>query len=223
MADNVTYEIHRQSLSEQVYHYIKRLILSGEIRGGEKIPEEKVAQQFGVSRTPIRGALHRLEEYGLIQIKPRSHAVVVALEPQEAAPLAMIRSQLETLAVSLLTDCGTEQDFKELGLLAQECNALIAEGDIAAAFEKDSLLHLEIARRAGNRHLYEICEKLDAKVQLLRLVLRLPLEKLKLYIQHHDEIINAMKRRDKESAVALMKHHILNQLDDYEKVKNREP
>lgn len=223
MADNVTYEIHRQSLSEQVYHYIKRLILSGEIRGGEKIPEEKVAQQFGVSRTPIRGALHRLEEYGLIQIKPRSYAVVVALEPQEAAPLAMIRSQLETLAVSLLTDCGTEQDFKELGLLAQECNALIAEGDIAAAFEKDSLLHLEIARRAGNRHLYEICEKLDAKVQLLRLVLRLPLEKLKLYIQHHDEIINAMKRRDKESAVALMKHHILNQLDDYEKVKNREP
>jgi len=223
MADNVTYEIHRQSLSEQVYHYIKRLILSGEIRGGEKIPEEKVAQQFGVSRTPIRGALHRLEEYGLIQIKPRSYAVVVALEPQEAGPLAMIRSQLETLAVSLLTDCGTEQDFKELGLLAQECNALIAEGDIAAAFEKDSLLHLEIARRAGNRHLYEICEKLDAKVQLLRLVLRLPLEKLKLYIQHHDEIINAMKRRDKESAVALMKHHILNQLDDYEKVKNREP
>jgi len=223
MADNVTYEIHRQSLSEQVYHYIKRLILSGEIRGGEKIPEEKVAQQFGVSRTPIRGALHRLEEYGLIQIKPRSYAVVVALEPQEAGALAMIRSQLETLAVSLLTDCGTEQDFKELGLLAQECNALIAEGDIAAAFEKDSLLHLEIARRAGNRHLYEICEKLDAKVQLLRLVLRLPLEKLKLYIQHHDEIINAMKRRDKESAVALMKHHILNQLDDYEKVKNREP
>jgi len=126
MADNVTYEIHRQSLSEQVYHYIKRLILSGEIRGGEKIPEEKVAQQFGVSRTPIRGALHRLEEYGLIQIKPRSYAVVVALEPQEAGPLAMIRSQLETLAVSLLTDCGTEHDVKDLGQLAKECNVLIA-------------------------------------------------------------------------------------------------
>lgn len=218
MAKNVTYEIQRQSLSEQVYHYIKRLILSGEIRGGEKIPEEKVAQQFGVSRTPIRGALSRLEEDGLIQIKPRSYAVVVALEPREAGPLAVIRSQLETLAVSLLTDCGTEQDFRELELLAQECDALIAEGDIAATFEKDSLLHLEIARRTGNRHLYEIYEKLDAKIQLLRLVLRLPLEKLKLYVQHHDEIINAMKRRDKESAVARMKHHILNQLDDFEKV-----
>ena len=66
--DKTIYAIQRQSLSEQVYHYIKRLILSGEIRGGEKIPEEKVAQQFGVSRTPIREALKRLEEYGLIRI-----------------------------------------------------------------------------------------------------------------------------------------------------------
>ncbi|MBA4422018.1 MAG: GntR family transcriptional regulator [Syntrophus sp. (in: bacteria)] len=218
MANNVRYEIHRQSLSEQVYQYIKRLILSGEILGGERIPEEKVAQEFGVSRTPIREALSRLEEYGLIQIKPRSYAVVVALEPREAGQLAVIRSQLETLAVSLLTDCGTDEDFRVLDLLAQECNTLIAEGDIAAAFEKDSLLHLEIARRTGNQHLYEIYEKLDAKIQLLRLVLRLPMEKLIQYIKHHDEIINLMKRRDKEAAVALMKHHVMNQLDDFEKV-----
>lgn len=215
------YEIHRQSLSDQVYHYVKRLILSGVIRGGERIPEEKVAQQFGVSRTPIREALNRLEEYGLIRIKPRSHAEVVSLAPQEAGQIAVIRSQLETLAVSLLADCGTKKDFRELELLAKECNGLIAEGDIASTFEKDSLLHLEIARRTGNRHLYEIYEKLDAKVQLLRLVLRLPLEKLKLYVRHHDEIIHAMKLHDKESAVALMKRHVMNQLDDYEKVNKR--
>lgn len=210
------YEIQRQSLSDQVYHYVKRLILSGEIRGGERIPEEKVAQQFGVSRTPIREALNRLEEYGLIQIKPRSYAEVVSLAPHEAGQIAVIRSQLETLAVGLLADCGTKEDFKRLDQLAQECNALIAQGDIAATFEKDSLLHLEIARRTGNRHLYEIYEKLDAKVQLLRLVLRLPLEKLKIYVKHHDRIIHAMKVHDKELAVTLMRQHVMNQLDDYE-------
>jgi len=69
-------------------------------------------------------------------MKPRSYAVVVVLEPREADQLAVIRSQLETLAVGLLTDCGTDEDFRELDLLARECNALIAEGDIAAAFEK---------------------------------------------------------------------------------------
>lgn len=223
-AHPVTYEIHRQSLSEQVYCYIKRLILSGEILGGERIPEEKVAKQFGVSRTPIREALSRLEEYGLIRIKPRSYAEVVALEPREAEQLAVIRSQLEILAVDLLTECGTQEDFGALELLAKECNGLIAEGDIAATFEKDSLLHLEIARRTGNRHLYDIYEKLDAKIQLLRLVLRLPLEKLIRYVRHHDDIIDAMRSRDKASAVTLMKHHVMNQLDDVEKVSHgRQP
>jgi len=221
MRKTETYEIHRQSLSEQVYYYIKRLILSGEIKGGQRVPEEKVARQFGVSRTPIREALKRLEEYGLIQIKPRSYAVVVALEPHEAGQLAIIRSQLEILSVELLTDCGTNEDFNELDELARECNALIAAGDIATTFEKDSRLHLEIAHRTGNRHLYEIFERLDAKIQLLRLVLRLPLKKLKLYVKHHDDIIAAMQRGDKELAVTLMKHHIMNQLEDYEKVKRK--
>lgn len=222
MATNTaTYKINLQSLSDQVYHYIKRLILSGEIRGGERIPEAMVAEQFSVSRTPIREALRCLEEYGLVKIKPRSYAEVVALEPHEASQLAVIRSQLETLAVGLLTDCGTEEDFRELDLLAKECNALIAAGDIATTFEKDSLFHLEIARRTGNHHLYEICEKLDAKVQLLRLVLRIPLEKLKLYVKHHDEIVNAMRRRDKDLAVSLMRHHIMNQLKDQEMVDKR--
>ncbi len=220
-ASTSTYEINRQSLSDQAYHYIKRLILSGEIRGGERIPEEKVAQRFGVSRTPIREALNRLEEYGLVRIKPRSYAEVVELKPHEAGQLAVIRSQLETLTVSLLADCGTKEDFKDLDLLAKECNALIAEGDIAATFERDSQLHLEISRRTGNSHLYEICEKLDAKLQLLRLVLKIPLGKLKVYVKQHDEIIDAMRRRDKELAIRLMKHHIMNQLNDQERVHER--
>jgi DNA-binding GntR family transcriptional regulator len=212
------FEINRLSLSDQVYHYIKGLILSGEIRGGERIPEEKVAQRFGVSRTPVREALSRLEEYGLIKIKPRSYAEVVVLEPHEAEQLSVIRSQLEILAVNLLADCGTEDDFNDLDRLAKECNTLIAAGDIAATFEKDSQWHLEIAQRTGNRHLYEICEKLDAKIQLLRLVLKLPLEKLKIFVKHHDAIVAALKKRDKESAVNKMRHHIMDQLKDQESV-----
>lgn len=217
-----TYEINRQSLSGQVYDYVKRLILSGEIRGGEKVPEERVAQKFRVSRTPVREALSRLEEYGLIRIKPRAYAEVVALEPEEAGQISVIRSQLETLAVGLLADCGKAEDFEALERLAKECNGFISAGDFGSTFEKDSQLHLEIARRTGNRHLYEICEKLDAKIQLLRLVLRLPLEKVKVYVRHHEDIIAAMKRRDKELAVSLMKHHVMNQLNDQEKVQRHD-
>ncbi|PIE35238.1 GntR family transcriptional regulator [candidate division KSB3 bacterium] len=209
------YPIERQSLSEQVYHYIKRMILSGELQGGEKIPEEKIAQLFGVSRTPIREALRRLDEYGLIYLKPRSYAIVVDFDPKEAEQVAQVRAQLETLAVSLLADKGTEEDFAAVEKLAQECHECIQKEDIAATFEKDSQLHLEIAKRSGNRHLYEIFEKIDAKVQLLRLVVHLPVEKLKMFINQHRAIIEALRKHDSSKAEALMKAHILQQLQHY--------
>jgi DNA-binding GntR family transcriptional regulator len=149
------------------------------------------------------------------------------MQPQDAEQLAVVRAQLETLAVDLLTECGTEEDFNLLESLAEECNGLIEKGDIGTTFEKDSLLHLEIARRTKNRYLYEIFEKIDAKIQLQRLVLRRPLDKLKMSVKHHNDIINAMRRRDKALAVTLMKHHIMHQIDEYQSAgpqqKNYEP
>ena len=214
---NTKYPIERQSLAEQVYNYIKRLILSGKLKGGEKIPEERVARQFGVSRTPIREALRRLEEYGLIYIKPRSYAVVVDLDPNEAEQIARVRAQLECLSVELLAECGTEEDFDLLEQLAKACDEFLATGDLASTFEKDSQLHLEIARRTGNRHLYEIFEKIDAKMQLLRLVLHLPIKKLTGFIVQHKAIIASMRHHDKDAAKELMTRHILGQLNHFEK------
>ena len=72
----MTYSINKESLSDKVYALVKHQILSGELTGGMVISEEQLAQQFGVSRTPIREAIRRLSEYGLVIIKPRSHAMV---------------------------------------------------------------------------------------------------------------------------------------------------
>ena len=213
------YQLQRQSLSEQVYNYIKRLILAGELEGGQKIPEETIAQQFGVSRTPIREALRRLNEYGLVYLKPRSYAVVVELEPQEAEDVARVRAQLETLAVRQLVENGTEEDFDTLQQIARECQEAFDADDVATTFEKDSQFHLEIARRAGNRHLFELFEKIDAKMQLLRLVLHLPHEHLSGFIAHHQPLLQHMRNHDKEAAEALMHTHILEQLDYFQEHK----
>ena len=210
------YQIQRQSLSEQVYNYIKRLILSGELEGGQKIPEEKIAQQFGVSRTPIREALRRLNEYGLVYLKPRSYAIVVALDPEEAEQVSQVRAQLEVLSTRLLVEKGRQEDFDALELIAQECEKALEADDIATSFEKDSQFHLGIAKRTGNRHLFELFEKIDAKMQLLRLVLHLPHEKLSKFIAHHKSLLQHMRNHDKEAAEALMERHILEQLEFFQ-------
>lgn len=209
------YSIERQSMAIQVYNFIKKLILSGELKGGERIPEEKVASQFGISRTPIREAMKRLEEYGLIKVKPRSYAVVVSLRREEVEQIALIRAQLEILSVSLLAENGKDADFEALEHLSEEHLELISKSDIAGAYEKDSQFHLEISRLTNNQHLYEIFQKIDAKVQLARLTIHLPINKLVKYIKQHKVIVHAIKSRDKRKAKSLIRKHIMDQLKDY--------
>ncbi len=213
--ERVSYDIDRMSLSDRVYFYIKELILSGELEGGERIPEERVASRFGLSRTPIREALRRLEEYGLVRIKPRSYAEVITLRPEEASDVAELRAAMETLAVRLLAERATEGDLAELRSLSDACDEAAAEGNVAEVFEHDSDFHLAIAQRSGNRHLYDLFEKLDAKIQLLRLVLHLPFERVKESVAQHRLLIEALEARDAEKAVAIMKSHILGQLEHY--------
>ena len=213
--ERVTYDIDRMSLSDRVYFYIKELILSGELEGGERIPEERVASRFGLSRTPIREALRRLEEYGLVRIKPRSYAEVITLRPEEASDVAELRAAMETLAVRLLAERATDGDLAQLRSLSDACDEAAAEGNVAEVFEHDSDFHLAIAQRSGNRHLYELFEKLDAKIQLLRLVLHLPFERVKEFVAQHRLLIEALEARDAEKAVAIMNSHVLGQLEHY--------
>lgn len=213
---DVVYKIDRNSLSARVYSYIKSLILSGELKAGERVPEVQVAHRFGVSRTPIREALKRLEEYGLIEVKPRSYAQVVTLSPEEAGDVAAVRAALEVVSAGLLAERGSAEDFDAIEALAEECLGAFSRGDIAKSFEIDSSLHLEMARRSKNRHLYDHMEKLDAKIQLLRLVLHLPNKKLGSFIKQHKDLIAAMRAHDADKAKRIMQNHILDQLAHYE-------
>jgi len=208
MVKNLKCNIEKRSLAEQVYRHIKRMILSGELPTGERIPEENIAAEFGVSRTPVREALHRLAVLGLINIKPRSYAEVVKINTDEADQIAAVRGQLEILAVRLLAEKATEEDGKALKKAAKDCVELLAQGNIAGFFEKDSEFHLEIARRCGNRYLVELMEQLDPKVQLFRLARCTTAKKIKANAMFHDKIVEAVCRNNVPAAVKLIEQHV---------------
>ena len=208
MIENLKCNIEKRSLAEQVYRHIKRMILSGELQAGERVPEERIAGEFGVSRTPIREALHRLAVLGLITIKPRSYAEVVKINTEEADQIAVVRGQLEILAVRLLAEKAGEEDGQALRRAAKECIELLAQGDVAGFFEKDSEFHLEIARRSGNRYLAELMEQLDPKVQLFRLARCTTTKKIKANAMFHDKIVEAICRNDVSGAAKLIEQHV---------------
>jgi DNA-binding GntR family transcriptional regulator len=207
-----SFELDRRSITDRVYHHIKKMILSGHLKGGDKVPEEKVARQLKVSRTPIREAIRKLEQYGLIYIKPRSYAVVVELKKEEIFDISVIRFYLEKLVSRLLCEYATADDIAHLRAIALECSRLFRKGHQAEAFECDSRFHLEAARRTGNMHLYEILERLDAKVQLMRLRHGSASRELAVFMREHVRISSFLAKRDLNGINAILEHHIMNNL-----------
>ena len=202
-------EIEQRSIAQQVYDHTKHMILAGELRAGQRIAEEQIAERFGISRTPVREALKQLEGYGLVRYKNRSYVEVVSLDGDgEARKIARIRAEVEGLAVRLLAEQGVaDEDCQVLWKLVDETERAAAGSDLGEVFEADSRLHLEMARRADNQYLYDILERLDAKVQLCRIARCLTLEKVGNDIVAHREIVEAICDGDPERAASLMKTH----------------
>jgi len=201
------------SISEQVYTHIKKLILAGTLRGGERIPEKRVADLFKVSRTPVREAIRKLAEYGLVVIKPRSYAFVATISPEEARDISWVRLYLEKLSCRLFCQAGAEGGLPQLFELSRKCKEANDNGDFAGAHEYDSALHLGIARRAGNRELLEMLSMLDAKLQLLRLKQHLPRPELSRYFAQHDRLLKLLGDQDLPGIDGLLEAHILHDLN----------
>jgi DNA-binding GntR family transcriptional regulator len=201
-------EIDRRSLADQIFAHIKRMILTGELKAGERIPEARIGALFGVSRTPMRESLRRLEQYGLIHIKPRSYAEVVGIEDREVDQVAEVRASIESLSARLLAAVATDADLEVLAKLTDICLQRVEQHDLAGAFEVDSEFHCEIARRCGNPYVAEIMQRLDARIQLARLVRCGTAEHVQNAIRQHGPLLAAIRRHDTEEAGRLMRAHV---------------
>jgi DNA-binding GntR family transcriptional regulator len=210
---NHTYNLVKlDTLPDQVFLRIKKMILSGELKGGDRIPEVKIAQEFGVSRTPIREALRKLDEYGLISIKPRRFAEVLQMTHDEVVELTIVRIHLEKLAIKLFAERCTDEDIEAVRAVVAECHEFLDHGDIGGFYDKDSQFHLEIARRAKNPFLVIALERLDAKVQLSRLVKPLNEKEVRSALAEHDTLFEYMKKRDVNALLVHIEQHINNNL-----------
>jgi len=202
--------LQQQSLSDAAAQQIKRLILARKIKGGERILEDTVAKSFGVSRTPIREALRKLEKYGLIKIYPHKYAEVVKLKQDDKQHIMEIRISLDTLAIELLAPKATDEDYQSLMKYADACQKAAEEGDIALSYENDSLFHMEISRLTKNPYLYEMAQTLDVKDQLLRSVIYASIDEILEGSKLHSPIAQAIKKKDTAKAVSLMRNHLIN-------------
>ncbi len=199
-----------RSLSQEAYLRIKRLILSGTFKDGEKIPEERIAQILNVSRTPIREALRQLGQYGLVDIKPRSYARVASVTLKEAEQIARVRLELEKLAARSFVHNASDEDIDALESIADQIMEYLHQNKLAEVFELDSTFHLEMVRRSDNAVLYDILERLDAKNQLIRMRLfaSRSSDDVDSLFRQHQLLVEKSRQRDEDGLMRIIEMHI---------------
>ena len=196
------------SLEEQVFRTLEEDIISGVYATGESLTELGISARLGVSRTPVRSALHRLAEEGLVDIAPNRGAVVVGVTRDDLIDTYKIRIRLEGLASRMATERLSDADRVKLTEAVELAEFYVAKEDSEHLKELDTLFHSIIYRASGNRMLSKILGELHRNIRAYRKKsLEVP-GRLVDSVREHREILNAMLSGDAALADELTSRHI---------------
>lgn len=191
-----------------VYDYLYNAIRKGEIKAGDTLTERDLAERLGVSRTPIREAIRKLEEQGVVIHEPHKGAKVITLSVEKAAELYEVRELLEGLAARKLAKIHTAEMMDELTAYIEKAEKSALEDDIEKLSDINSAFHLALARLSGNIYLEVIMNMLQTQISLLMTTSLSysgrPLEN----IEEHKRILEAIKSGDGNFAESTAKYHV---------------
>ncbi len=197
-----------KSLEESVFFVLEDEILSGKLKRGETLTETALSARLGVSRTPLRAALHRLCEEGLVDIFPNRGAVVVGIGSEELVDIYKIRMRLEGLASAEAAVKITDEDKKRLSDILDLADFYIAKRDAEKLKELDSEFHSIIYKASGNRLLNKTLSELHRNIHFYRKRSLAVEERLEKSAIEHREILSAIERGDAAAADKLTSAHI---------------
>jgi DNA-binding GntR family transcriptional regulator len=207
-----TVQLVRQSLGEVVYDRLLSAILSGQLIGGDELSEVTLADQFGVSRTPVREALNRLASDGLVENGHNRRATVRTITREMVVEIYQVRQCLESGATRLAAARMGADEIARLDALA----ATVRPDGVAIDQEKalvfDAELHGSIARNCGNRRLADEVKRYSNFVPIFQRLAGKRDDRLLLAYEQHLMIIEALRARDGDGAAAVMTEHIRSAL-----------
>src|SRR5665648_92392 len=198
-------------LSKKVYRILKARIIKGGLTQGGKLFEAKIAEQLGVSRTPVREAIKGLAAEGLVKMTPNQGVVVINVSIEDLQEVLQVRRVLEGLATSMAAEKIHPEETAKLEGIIQKMSTIISKPkpDVTAYSELNAQFHNLILNACGNKRLMKICNDLSSSDHRFRIrSLRNNPERLKYSLQEHQDIVEALKRKDTEQADRLSQIHI---------------
>lgn len=198
-------------LRDVVFNTLRQAILKGELKPGERLMEIALADRLGVSRTPIREALRKLELEGLVVMIPRRGAQVADITEKDLNDVLEVRIALENLAILKACKCMTEEQIGKLLAAAQEFEKTTTEGNLVRMAEADVSFHDVIYEAAENVTLNQVQNNLREQIYRYRVEYLKDEEMRNQLVKEHEELYEAIKERNVEKAQEISFRHIENQ------------
>lgn len=197
-----------RSLKDSVFDTLEEEILSGKLKSGTPLTELALCARLGVSRTPIRGALQRLSDEGLVEILPNKGAVVVGISESDLVDIYNIRTMLEGLAAASAVERMTDEDKDRLKRSVELSEFYLGKEDADQLKELDTEFHCIIYHASGNRMLEKLLSSMHKSIKSYRKLSLSVGDRHKESLLEHKGILEAILDGDAEKAERLTKEHI---------------
>lgn len=198
-------------LRDIVFNTLRKAILKGELEPGERLMEKQLAEKMGVSRTPIREAIRKLELEGLVVMIPRKGAEVAMITEQDIKDVLEVRAALESLAVKLACLRMDKGNMNELLAINDAFMGAAKRKDVETVIKKDVEFHDVIYSATKNYKLTGMINNLQEQIYRFRVEYIRQLDDFTSLMEEHEEIVSAIVANESDKAQAIATKHIENQ------------
>ncbi len=214
-----TKPLNRSFMREDVYNTLLSWIMKGKLHPGEKLLDKELAETMGVSRTPVREALRRLEDKDLVESSANRWTRVSEISIKEPEMVYPVIWSLEGLAVSLAMDQLTAGDIKKMQQANLALGEALGEANPVKASRADVLFHDIFIERAGNPHVVTILRDLKIKCRRVEVIYFGGSACSKHSLDEHDRILQALKSRDVALARSAIQANWQNSLERLKQIE----
>ena len=198
-------------LRDVVFYTLRKSILTGELKPGERLMEIHLADKLGVSRTPVREAIRRLELEGLVTMFPRRGAEVAQITEKSMNDVLEVRRTLDALCAELACDRITEDELTSLKQACDYFEQCVGTKDAKKIAQADVALHDIIVEATGNQRLIQLVNNLSEQMYRYRFEYIKDSSQHETLITEHRIIYQSIVDKDKDTAASAAKTHIDNQ------------
>lgn len=197
-----------QKRSDIIANQLEELIFDGTFRDGERLDEVQLSERFSVSRTPVREALLRLAQSGLVKQLPRRGVFVQQPGPIELMEMFEVMAELEATCARFAASRISDAAIRDLNETNARCNAAVDANDTEEYYRENEHFHAILYRESGNSFLEQECLRLQRRLQPFRRTQLRLRGRLTQSMREHEQIVLALEKGDGPTAAKAIRRHV---------------